>query len=180
VQGQVLPDTPILTIKRTQDIPAQVIKQPRLNRKLKPLTKTLGKWSYRWPSDKGESSNAKENRSVDLDGAGCTLEGEDIDNNGKVYSYYSINYWQAEAKSIGTVWFDSDGRHSFASVNGEHNKVIWQNHGYDGNGTFETFVESNEFPDADTILYQMTHHVIGGELKPDEPKDKLTIKRLKE
>jgi hypothetical protein len=180
LQGQVLPDSPKLTLKRSKDVPFQLVKQPTLNRKIKPLAKVIGKWSYRWPSDKGEFSNAKEIRSIDAGGAIITCEGEEIDKNGKVYSYLSVNYWQAEAKSIGAVSFDSEGRHSFSIVNTKQDKIIRQNYGYNGKGMFETSIETDEFQGVDTVLYQMTHHISGGEMKPDEPTTKLTIKRIKE
>ena len=179
-QGGIFPDSPKQTMKRSKDIPIQMAKQPSLSRKLKPLSRMLGKWSYSWPSDKGDFSPAKEIRSIDAGGAIIICEGEEIGNNGKVYSYFSIQYWQAGTKSIGAVFFDSEGSHSDSVVSPQHDAIIYQNYGYDAKGLFETSLDTVEFEGADTFLYQMTHHVGGGEIRPDQPKAKLVVKRIKE
>ena len=177
--GEVLPDTPKFTLKRVKDTPNQIFKQPPLNKKLKPMAKFLGKWSFEWVGEKGETVKGIQSASVDAGGAVIVFEGNTLDKNGNpINPYFDIFYWMPETKSIGGFDIESSGGRMLATVIPKGDKVFWQAVGYDDKGTFHTGMVINEFQGHDSIVVQITHRIKGGNVEPDT--GKFPCKRVKE
>lgn len=178
--GKEMPQEPPLLCRRAASPPAHAAQPAKPKSKLRAHVPGLGRWSYHWTEPDGSVNNYLETRTVVAGGAAILLEGVPVEANvDPSKAYCSINYYRPDVKSMASFGVGSDGVFFISGITtAKAGKLYHQSQTYDRQGVFGTCLETEEMQGRDTMLYQLTHNLRGGEVKPDEPLTKLIMQRV--
>ena len=152
---------------------------PSLNEHLQPLKFYLGNWNLRWTDPDGQALPGKATFKADAGGSIVTGRTEFTGKEGNLLSMrLSVISWLVETKSVTEVYFESNGSHgSNVLVDQAGDRLLWQGHGYGGDGKPGHGMMELQKVDENTWTARFVRVTHAGEPMPDGPK--VTFSRAK-
>ena len=145
---------------------------PSLNEHLQPLKFYLGNWNLRWTNPDGQALPGKATFKADAGGSIVSGRTEFTDKEGNLLSMrLSVISWQVETRSVTEVYFESNGSHgSNVLVDQAGARLLWQGHGYGGDGKPGHGMMELQKVDENTWTARFVRVTHAGEPVPNSPK----------